>query len=177
MLGFEMLQEILLLDEVKTTAEACKALDKKITETLNRNNRSYRDGMDMVICAFNKSSNTLQFTCANRPLILVRKGEIQEFSPDKYSIGGGIDSIEKQFRCTEIEVQKGDCFYLFSDGFVDQFGGPKGKKFMSKQLKELLLSAALLPMREQQEKLKRSYENWKGDLEQVDDVLVIGIRI
>jgi serine phosphatase RsbU (regulator of sigma subunit) len=177
MIGFAMLQETLLLEEMKTTSEAFTALDKKITESLNRNNRSYRDGMDMALCAFSKSSNTVQFSCANRPLILIRNGEAKDFSPDKYTIGGAIDNVSKNFRSQEIETEKGDMFYLFSDGYADQFGGPKEKKFMHKNFRETLLTISDKPLDEQKKILNETFENWKGNLEQVDDVLVIGIRI
>ena len=177
MLGFEMLQEILLLEETKTTSEALSSLDKKITDTLNRNNRSNRDGMDMVLCAFSKSSNALQFSCSNRPLIFIRNGVLREFSPDKYSIGGDIDNISKNFHDQEIQTEKGDMIYLFSDGYADQFGGPKGKKFRLKQLKETLLSISSRPLSEQKLILEKSFQDWMGALEQVDDVLVVGIRI
>ena len=177
MLGFEILNETLLLEEVKTTAEAFYTLDKKITDTLNRNDRSHRDGMDMVLCAFSKTANTLQFSCANRPLVLMRSGEVKEFSPDKFHIGGGIDEVEKKFRNQEIETQKGDLIYLFSDGYADQFGGEKGKKFMYRNLINLLQSVSVHPMHVQKQKLEEAFMNWKNKQEQIDDVLVIGIRI
>ncbi|HEX7413285.1 MAG TPA: SpoIIE family protein phosphatase, partial [Bacteroidia bacterium] len=177
MLSFTILQETLLLEEVKTTAQALTYLDNKITETLNRNNRSYRDGMDMTLCAFSKSSNTLQFSCANRPLILIRNGELQEFLPDKFTIGGAIDNVSKKFRNQEIQIEQGDMIYLFTDGFPDQFGGEKGKKFMSKNFRELLSANAHLPMQEQKEELEKTFNKWKGNLEQVDDVCIIGIKV
>ena len=177
MLSFAMLQETLLLEEVKTTAQALTYLDHKITETLNRNNRSYRDGMDMTLCAFSKSANTLQFSCANRPLILIRNGKLQEFFPDKFTIGGAIDNVSKNFRNQEIQIEQDDMIYLFTDGYVDQFGGPKGKKFKHKQLNEKLLAISHLPLARQKVELEKTFVEWKGKLEQVDDVLLIGIKI
>jgi tetratricopeptide (TPR) repeat protein len=177
MLGFSMLQETILLEEIKTTAEALTSLDKKITETLNRNTRSYRDGMDMALCSFSKSSNTLQFSCANRPLILIRDGEVTKFSPDKHTIGGAIDNITKDFNNYEIETKKNDVIYIFSDGYTDQFGGSKEKKFTYKQLEKTLLANHHLSMNEQKKILENMYNDWKGNLEQVDDVCVIGVRL
>jgi serine phosphatase RsbU (regulator of sigma subunit) len=177
MLGFEILNQTLLQDEVKTTAEALKALDEKITETLNRNDRSYRDGMDMVLCAFSRSSGRLQFSCANRPLIMVRKGEVKDFSSDKYPIGGGIDNVDKKFRNQEMETEKGDMIYLFTDGYADQFGGPKGKKFMYRQLLKTFQDLHDKPLDEQRKMFEEIFTKWKGGLEQVDDVLLIGIKI
>ncbi len=176
MLSFAMLQETLLLEEVKTTAQALTYLDHKITETLNRNNRSYRDGMDMTLCAFSKSSNTLQFSCANRPLILIRNGELKEFSPAKFTIGGAIDNVSKNFKNQEIQIEQGDMIYLFTDGYVDQFGGLKGKKFKHKQLNEKLLAISNQPLTKQKEILEQTFNDWKGTLEQVDDVCIIGIK-
>ena len=177
MLSFAMLQETLLLEEVKTTAQALTYLDHKITETLNRNNRSYRDGMDMTLCAFSKSANTLQFSCANRPLVLIRNGELKEFSPDKFTIGGAIDNVSKDFRNQEIQIESGDMIYLFTDGYVDQFGGLKGKKFKHKQLNEKLLAICHQPLANQKEILEQTFNDWKGTLEQVDDVCVIGVKL
>lgn len=176
-LGFSMLQETLLLEDIKTTSEALISLDKKITETLNRNSRSYRDGMDMALCAFSKSSGKLQFSCANRPLILIRNGEVKKFAPDKYTIGGAIDNVSKDFCSHEIETAKGDLIYLFSDGYTDQFGGPKGKSFKYKQLEKVLLANYHLPMNDQKKVLEKTYHDWKGSLEQIDDVCIIGIRL
>ncbi|MBI3519964.1 MAG: tetratricopeptide repeat protein [Bacteroidetes bacterium] len=177
MLGFEMLQQILLLDEVKTTSKALISLDKKITETLNRNNRTYRDGMDMVLCAFSKNTNTLQFSCANRPLILIRDGVLKEFAPDKYTIGGAIDNVEKKFSNKEMEIQKGDMIYMFSDGYPDQFGGPKNKKFKYKQVIEMLLANHHLAVNQQKLILETTFNDWKGNNEQTDDILFIGIKM
>jgi serine phosphatase RsbU (regulator of sigma subunit) len=177
MLAFEMLQTTLLLEEVSTTSEAFSRLDKKITETLNRNNRSHRDGMDMALCAFSKSSNKVQFSGANRPVILIRDKKIIEFPPDKQTIGGGIDNISKQFHSTEIETKKGDLFYFFSDGYADQFGGPKEKKFMLKQFKDLLLLISDHAMTVQKKMLDETLADWRGGYEQTDDILVVGIKI
>jgi serine phosphatase RsbU (regulator of sigma subunit) len=176
MLSFAMLQETLLLEEVKTTAQALTYLDHKITETLNRNNRSYRDGMDMTLCAFSKSANTLQFSCANRPLILIRNGVLKEFSLDKFTIGGAIDNVSKNFRNQDIQIESDDMIYLFTDGYADQFGGVKGKKFKHKQLNEKLLAISHHPLAKQKEILEQIFNDWKGTLEQVDDVCIIGIK-
>jgi serine phosphatase RsbU (regulator of sigma subunit) len=177
MLGYEMLQDVVLKDNITTTSEALKAMDIRITETLNKSSKTFRDGMDMAICAFNKNKGTLQFSGANRPLIHISKGQLTEYTPDKNTIGGDIDGTEKSYKCMEINAQKGDMIYMFTDGYADQFGGPKGKKFKTKQLKELLLEVVQLDPKEQQTTLTQKMEEWKGKLEQVDDVCVIGIKI
>ena len=102
--------------------------------------------------------------------------ELLEAKPDKMTIGKH-DKDQMPFNQYEIELQKGDLIYSFTDGFPDQFGGPKGKKYKYTQLKELLLSISGLDLEEQLLRLKSEFHNWKGDLEQVDDVCVMGVRI
>ena len=102
---------------------------------------------------------------------------MQEIKADKYPIGGLQTEHRKEFTSHTIELNEGDTFYIFSDGYADQFGGPSGKKFMTKQMKELLASISHLPMHEQCTKLDRAVEEWKGSIQQVDDILVIGVRM
>ena len=177
MLGNECLQDVALRKDIETTASALKSLDTKITETLNKSDRSFRDGMDIALCAFSKNSNTLQFSGANRPLIQITDGKIIEHKPDKQSIGGNIDRTEKNYNTTLINCKPGDTFYLFTDGYADQFGGPKGKKFKHKTLKDVLFETSKLSLKEQSAIISYKFDEWKGKLEQVDDVCIIGIRI
>ncbi len=177
MLGFEILQDVMLREEIHTTSEALKFLDKKVTDTLNKNSKSYRDGMDMALCAFNKVTGKLSFSGANRPLIHISNGILTTYKPDKHTIGGAIDEAEKVFTQVEIGMKKGDLIYLFTDGYADQFGGASGKKYKYKQLSENLLALSGLKMSEQKKTLEETFENWRRDLEQVDDVCVIGLKI
>lgn len=177
MLGYEMLQEILLLENVETTSAALNILNKKVTDTLNKNKRVYRDGMDMALCAFNMEKQQLQFSGANRPVIMIRNNKLTELKPDKQTIGGNIDGDLIPFNHFEIKIQKGDLFYLFSDGYADQFGGPAGKKFMYKRFKELLSDNAEKNLTEQKEIIHAEFAQWKGNSEQIDDVCIIGIKI
>ncbi len=143
------------------------------------------DGMDIALCTihnYNYSNNDnqtfqMEFSGANNSLWLIRKNaqEIEEYKGDKQPIGK--TDFSKPFNSSNITVNKGDVFYLFSDGFVDQFGGIKGKKFKSSGLKTLLLSIQNFSMIEQRQKLIDSFESWRGDLEQVDDVCIIGVRL
>lgn len=177
MLGYEILQDVVMQEDIHATSEAMHRLDEKVTISLNKNDRSHRDGMDMVLCSFSKSKSVLQFSGANRPLVHVSNGQLNYYKPDKHTIGGAIDEAEKKFTHTEIQLSPGDMIYLFSDGYADQFGGPQGKKFMSKQLEEKLLQIAAKSCVDQKKELETSFGSWKGTLEQVDDVCIIGIRI
>ena len=117
----------------------------------------------------------LQYSGANNPLYIVRNGELLEIKADKQPIGAY--ETENSFQNHEIEMQKGDMVYLFSDGYADQFGGLKGKKFNYRQFKQLLTDVANLSVQEQQEILTNAHKEWRGEQEQLDDICVIGIRV
>jgi serine phosphatase RsbU (regulator of sigma subunit) len=137
---------------------------------------STKDGMDMALLSFNDADLSVDFAGANNPLWLIRNGECTEYKGDKrpigYYMGKGLP-----FTANKIELKKGDSLYIFSDGYADQFGGPGAKKFKYRQLRELLISVQHLSMKEQEAFLLKKFKDWKGGLEQVDDVCVIGIRI
>lgn len=132
------------------------------------------DGMDISLAAMNKSTIQLQWAGANNPIYHVRNGELTETKGDKMPIGSY--ASENKFTNHEIEFQKGDVIYLFTDGFADQFGGPKGKKFKSRPFKELLISIHQENMIDQQDRLHASFDAWRGELEQLDDVCVLGVK-
>ncbi len=113
---------------------------------------------------------------ANRPVWIIRNNDLIEQKPDKLSIAGYTE-YDQQYTNRTIQLEKGDSVYVFTDGIVDQFGGPDGKKFMSKRLKELLIEINTKPMSEQELVLKGAIENWQGKLEQIDDILVLGMKI
>ena len=177
MMGYEILQDVVMDNDIRSTAEAMKRLDKKVTQTLNKNDKTHRDGMDLAVCAFPKNEMELHYSGANRPLLHFTGGEMTVYKPDKHTIGGAIDDVKKDFTMHIIPLKKGDMIYLFTDGYADQFGGPDGKKFMSKKLEQLLKSITDLDCAGQKQKLEQRFDEWKGSLEQVDDVCVIGIRI
>ncbi|MCW3104160.1 MAG: protein serine/threonine phosphatase [Bacteroidetes bacterium] len=135
-----------------------------------------KDGMDCVLCAYDFENMQLEFAAANNPLWHVRNGKVTEYKADKMPVGkyGG---EMKPFTLQKLSLQPGDLIYTFTDGFADQFGGEKGKKFKYKQLQETLLAHCNLPMEDQKELLDKTFEKWRGNLEQIDDVLVIGVRI
>jgi len=167
----------LVLGHVRT--QLISSLNPEGAEELAKDNASsemrMQDGMDGVFCALDVHTLRLQFACANNPLWLIRNGALQIFGPDKMPVGQHQEM--KPFTLHELQLEKGDTLYLFTDGFADQFGGPQGKKFKYRQLQETLLQVHRLPAAEQQKKLAQIFESWKGALEQIDDVLVFGATI
>lgn len=143
-------------------------------ENYQKTKDTIRDGMDISLCVFDREKNKLYYSGANNALYLIRKNNLTEFNPDKQPIGRYAD--EKPFNTHTIDLQSGDLVYLYTDGFADQFGGPDGKKFKYKQLKELLINNANLSLADQAAVLKDKFEKWKGNLEQVDDVCLMGIK-
>jgi tetratricopeptide (TPR) repeat protein len=135
-----------------------------------------KDGMDAALLKFDFPGRLLSFALANNPLWLIRNGTLTEFAPDKMPVGKH-DQQHFPFTQHQVNLQNGDLIYIFTDGYSDQFGGPKGKKFKHTKLKELLLQHSNLPLKEQHHQLVRSFEQWKGNLEQIDDVCMIGIRL
>jgi serine phosphatase RsbU (regulator of sigma subunit) len=151
-------------------------LDKSreiVTAEFEKSDEEVKDGMDIALCTLN--GDKLAYSGANNPLWIIRNGEVLETKADKQPIGKYADL--KPFTTHHIQLKKGDTIYIFSDGFVDQFGGEKGKKFKPKAFKELLLSIQNTSMEEQKDIINNTFENWKGDLEQVDDICVIGVRV
>jgi serine phosphatase RsbU (regulator of sigma subunit) len=130
--------------------------------------------MDAVLCSWNQNG-TLEYAMAYNPVLLIRKGEILETKPDKQPVGF-LTGKQIEFTHHEVKLEKGDTVYMFSDGYHDQFGGPKGKKFKMGKFRKLLLSIQDQTMQEQKDILKDTMRKWKGKTEQVDDILVMGIR-
>lgn len=134
------------------------------------------DGMDLALLKFNETLTEVEYSGANRSLILIRDKAIIEYKADKLAIAG-FTSNEQQFTTTKVTLHKNDSLFIFTDGYADQFGGDDGKKFMSKNLKDLLISISELSSKEQEEKIANAFVDWKKSYEQVDDVLMIGIKI
>lgn len=163
---------------ISEPAEILNHTRTKIIERLKKDGspEGGKDGMDASLISFDFKNRSLSYAAANNPVWIVREGQLIECAPDKMPVGKH-DKDSIPFTQHTIGLQEGDVVYALTDGFPDQFGGPKGKKFMYKSLKELLVSIALLPMEEQKETLRIAFNNWKGSLEQVDDVCLIGVRI
>jgi len=177
MIGSNILNEIIKDISIRKPSLILEALDKKVLEALKRSGEEVvHDGMDIAFCAINVKNKVLEYAGANRPVVIIRNSEVIELKPDKLSIGGYSKS-EKTFTDTGFQLQEGDSVYLFTDGYVDQFGGSFGKKFKYKNLLSLFLSVQNEDMKEQKHLIKDAIVSWKGINEQVDDILVMGLRI
>jgi chemotaxis response regulator CheB len=133
------------------------------------------DGLEMAVCTFKRSENKMQFASARRPLLLVQGNELKKIDSDFMGISVNMPE-NYSYNMSEINLQRDDCIYLFSDGIADQFGGKQGKKFMMKRLTELILSVHKKPMREQINNIDHAIQTWKGDHSQTDDILILGVR-
>lgn len=194
MIGNNILNRIVNVKNLISPDDILNRLNYEIRKTLKQEEHSEsKDGMDIALLTFN-SDTEVEYAGANRPLWIVRqspnpenhtstsegitfKPYLEEIKPDKLSIGGHVTDSTKQFKKQTIHVSKGDCLYLFSDGFGDQFGGNNGKRFTTKRFKELLLAHAHKSVQEQEAILRSTISMWKGGLEQIDDILVIGIKV
>jgi ligand-binding sensor domain-containing protein/serine phosphatase RsbU (regulator of sigma subunit) len=157
-----------IMDQLNT--EVLKALMQRNEEIIN-------DGMDMALISFNKKKCTLEFAGAYNPLYVVRKGEVFTYKGDRFPIGMTAIGDKKSFTNQSIEIQPGDMLYMCSDGYADQFGSSDIKKYKSGNVKKLLSEIYHLPVNEQRERLKNEIIEWKGELQQVDDILFIGTKI
>ncbi len=173
----DLMNQVIRDEHIIMPAEALRLLDIKLGMLLKKStDKSANDGMDIALCSLNLKTNKLLYAGAHRPLLVARATGIIEFKPNKLSIGG-YDMGDKHFTHHEIDLEYNDIVYLFTDGFTDQFGGPKGKKFKFKQLKQLLLSVHDKPMPEQRRLIDASFRDWKQNQEQVDDILLMGVKI
>lgn len=179
LLNHAFLNEVVKVKKVYGPGQILDEVRNLLVLTLNKQSTGEtqnKDGMDCVLCCFDMANMKLTYAAANNALWIYRAGEILEFSSDKMPVGRYMEE-QTSFKETTINLQKGDIIYTFTDGFADQFGGEKGKKFKYKALKELLLSVAGLPLHKQSEILGQRFIEWKGDYEQVDDVCVIGMKV
>ena len=178
MMGISMLNQIVREKSVNTAAQVLNIMRSNVKTALNQSGKKneQKDGMDMALCALNTKTNVLQYAGAYNPLIIIRNNEIIEYKADKMPIGIYIKEKES-FTNHEIEVQKGDIIYIFSDGYIDQLNPETKEKFMRKRFKKLLLEISNKPLNEQQQILNDKFEEWKGNGKQVDDVIVFGVKI
>lgn len=176
MIGSNILDHIVNEKKLTRPSEILDQLHEDIVSTLKqREDTDRKDGMDIALIAV--QGNTLSFAGAHRPLWIIRGGELIEYKGNKLSIGGTHHNAGEKFAEHRIELHPGDSAYLFSDGYADQFGGESGKKFMTKRMKELLVRVATLSMPEQKREIEAAFQEWMGGASQVDDILVVGVRL
>jgi len=176
-LGTTLLDDIILMRNVFKPSDILDELRTQVKRSLNQSGKSdeQKDGMDIAVCVIDTKTNQIQFSGAHNSLYIIRNQQIIELKADRQPIGVFIK--EKPFTNHECMLQPNDAIYLFSDGYVSQFGGNKGDKFKSQRFKDLLLEICEKPLNEQKDELCQRFQTWKGKLEQVDDILVIGVRV
>ena len=178
MIGNSLLNEMIIENNIRDTNLIMDNVSNKVKISLDQKGEQgqSRDGMDMVLCRLNKKTNELMFTGAKNSLFLIRDGEIIEYKGDKRPVGYYLgENIE--FTSQKIKLKKNDLLYIFSDGFSDQFGGEKGKKYKAAKFKRFLLSISDKDIEIQRNLLGEEFDRWKGNLEQIDDVCLMGVRV
>jgi len=178
--GYNKLHEAMSEAKEYTASAILDGLNRGVINTFSQGDEEsdVKDGMDAAMCVVDYKTKTIQFAGAYNPLYIIRSGakEIEQIKGDKFPIGPFVGGIQN-FQNHTVQLEAGDTVYIFSDGYADQFGGEKGKKFRYKNFRELLLGMQDKEMYEQKELLDTTIESWRGELEQVDDILVIGIRV
>lgn len=179
MIGNDHLNQIVNVEMKTKPNEILNRLHHEIQATLKQKHgeSENHDGMDVALCAIDQKAKKLQFASANRYLYYIRNGELTETKGDHFNIGGIMHEDVRQYSLYEFDLQTSDTFYIFSDGVSDQFGGSDSKKFGYRRLKELLMEMHQQPMDKQRSHFEKSMEQWMGDSAQIDDFLLIGIRI
>jgi len=178
-LGITFLNEITEQSESGRPNEILDKLRSNVIRSLHQSNgnSNIKDGMEVALCRFNPETRVLQFSGAFRPLFMVRENTVHHIAGDNMPIGIYGDNDDQSFSSVNIQLKKDDIVYMFTDGYVDQIGGPERKTFKTQRLKQLLLEISGLPMFEQKKLLERKIEEWQGELDQIDDILVMGFRI
>jgi serine phosphatase RsbU (regulator of sigma subunit) len=177
-LGISFLNEILHSGIKLKANRILNLMREKVMKALNQkgNGSETKDSIDIGLCIIDCKTGKMQYSGANRPLIMVREGELTEIKADKMTIG--IAPLkESPFTNTNIDTLPGDSFYLFSDGFSDQFGEITNKKFKFTPFRRLIVSVQGLPMEKQKEHIESAFNEWKGNTQQIDDVLVFGFQL
>ena len=168
-------------EELTTPALVLDSLNRGVSSTLTLqadiNEVGIKDGMDIALVTIDRKNKTLQYAGAYNPIYIIRNGQLMETKGDKFPIGLSIDDKLRLFTNHTFDLVEGDMIYIFSDGYPDQFGGPMGKKFKYDQFRTLLLDIHELSPRKQIKQIGSRFDEWMGDLVQIDDVLVMGLRV
>lgn len=178
MLGVSFLNEIVNKQGISKPSSILNELRRAIVDSLHQTGKEgeAQDGMDIALVCIDHSTMKAEYAGAYNSLYLIRDGQLTEYDADRMPIGIHVKGTT-EFTNNEIDIQKGDGLYIFSDGYIDQFGGDKFKKFMAKRFKELLTEINPQPFPKQAQILNTALEKWKGSIEQIDDILVIGLKI
>ncbi len=178
-IGKTILDQAIHIAKLRKPSEILTFVDHHLNKTLRQSNDQIteKEGMDMAICAFHPDEKILEFAGAMNPIFLIRNKQMNEFKAEPFSVGMSFTSSQKVFKNQVIAVENNDHIYLSTDGFFDQFGGPKRKKILRKRFKEILLECNHMPMAEQKDHIQNFFYQWKGKRDQIDDVLVMGIKI
>ncbi|MBC7695990.1 MAG: SpoIIE family protein phosphatase [Burkholderiales bacterium] len=177
MVANSMFKEVFINRKITDPSSILKALDEELEKTINKNqDATFNDGMDVSLIRIEKATNLLTFSGAFRSILISRENSVTELKGSRYPIGF-YSGVEKKFDTQTFQLMKNDSIYLYTDGFNDQFGGEKNKKLNKANFRELLKTIQDMNMDEQEAFLEYSFNNWKQDNDQTDDVLVIGIRI
>jgi serine phosphatase RsbU (regulator of sigma subunit) len=178
MIGSDKLNQAVLQNGLTNPADILSFVNRGIKNSLKQDEDkdTTRDGMDAAIMSFSKDLSTVQYAGANRALWMVRDGELMEYAPTKSAVGG-FTPDDQAYVVHDIAPMAGDRFYMTTDGYADQFGGMGGKKLKVKTLKDFIMELHQQPMATQSEILEQRFNEWRGDLEQIDDVCVIGVRL
>lgn len=179
LVGKMLLDKIIIEKKVTEPSRILHMLDEGVKQTLHQQGEDLtsQDGMELALLILSPDRKKVLFSGANRPLLVVRKGELSEYSGSSFGIGGTYGKLQKEFRQEEVELVTGDMLFVFSDGYADQFGGEKGRKFSTRSLKNMLTAAAESKLNEQKSIISGTFDRWKGEGKQIDDVLLIGVRI
>ncbi len=177
-MGINLLNEIVSKTETLRANEVLNELRDHLIKSLGQTGHRYeaKDGMEMALCVVDMESKQLQFSGAFRPMYLLRKEELIETKGDRMPIGI-YNEEEVSFTNKEIQIQDNDVFYLFTDGYVDQIGGPNKKTFKSRNFKKLLKDIYQRPLKEQKAILEKEHKTWRSDMEQIDDIMIMGVKL
>ncbi|HYG19060.1 MAG TPA: PAS domain S-box protein, partial [Ohtaekwangia sp.] len=177
LIGYFLLNDIVRSRKITEPGKILDLLDEGVTTTLRQDeDATTKDGMDIALCKINLNDGIVEYAGAHRPLYIMKNGVMEEVKGNKFPIGGGIFKNQTNFTNTKIKLQKGDSIYFSSDGFPDQFGGPEGRKFGPKRVREIVERIHQRPMNEAVTVFDTEWEAWRGDQKQTDDVLLIGIK-
>jgi PAS domain S-box-containing protein len=177
LIGYFLLNDIVRSRKITEPGKILDLLDEGVTTTLRQDEDSTtKDGMDIALCKINLVSGEVEYAGAHRPLYMMKGGMMQEIKGNKFPIGGGIFKNQTNFTNTKVKLNKGDSIYFSSDGFPDQFGGPEGRKFGPKKVREIVEQVNKMSMKDAVHVFDNEWEKWKGDHKQTDDVLLIGIK-